>query len=110
MGENGSRSRAAWSGCPPLRANFPSHLDKDVRLADYPLPIHMRVRDENANRPCFFGSPSRRRFRFGGRPIAEPAHPQVTRAEYERWQTEPSNWGRWGQDDELGTLNLDHRR
>jgi kynurenine formamidase len=30
----------------------------------------------------------------------------VTRAEYDRWQTELSNWGRWGQDDELGTLNL----
>jgi len=36
----------------------------------------------------------------------QPAHPQVTRAEYERWQTELSNWGRWGPDDELGTLNL----
>jgi hypothetical protein len=34
------------------------------------------------------------------------AHPQVTRAEYERWQTELSNWGRWGPNDELGTLNL----
>jgi kynurenine formamidase len=33
-------------------------------------------------------------------------HPLVTRAEYERWQTELSNWGRWGKDDELGTLNL----
>ena len=30
----------------------------------------------------------------------------MTRAEYERWQTELSNWGRWGKDDELGTLNL----
>ena len=30
----------------------------------------------------------------------------VTGAEYERWQTELSNWGRWGKDDELGTLNL----
>jgi kynurenine formamidase len=30
----------------------------------------------------------------------------VTRAEYERWQTDLSNWGRWGKDDELGTLNL----
>ena len=33
-------------------------------------------------------------------------HPLVTQAEYERWQTELSNWGRWGRDDELGTLNL----
>jgi hypothetical protein len=30
----------------------------------------------------------------------------VTQAEYERWQKELSNWGRWGKDDELGTLNL----
>ena len=32
--------------------------------------------------------------------------PLVTQAEYDRWQTELSNWGRWGKDDELGTLNL----
>jgi kynurenine formamidase len=30
----------------------------------------------------------------------------VTRAEYERWKTELSNWGRWGKDDQLGALNL----
>ena len=32
--------------------------------------------------------------------------PLVTQAQYDRWQTELSNWGRWGKDDELGTLNL----
>jgi kynurenine formamidase len=32
--------------------------------------------------------------------------PLVTEAQYDRWQTELSNWGRWGKDDELGTLNL----
>jgi kynurenine formamidase len=32
--------------------------------------------------------------------------PLVTQAEYDRWQTELSNWGRWGKEDELGTLNL----
>ena len=32
--------------------------------------------------------------------------PLVTEAEYEGWQTELSNWGRWGPDDEMGTLNL----
>src|SRR6476646_7385279 len=44
-----------------------------------------------------------------GRPVgAQQAttHPLVTEAEYKRWQTELSNWGRWGKDDELGTLNL----
>src|SRR5438132_14005617 len=34
------------------------------------------------------------------------AHPLVTKAEYDRWQKELSNWGRWGKDDEMGTLNL----
>ena len=32
--------------------------------------------------------------------------PLVTQAEYDRWLTELSNWGRWGKDDEMGTLNL----
>ena len=31
--------------------------------------------------------------------LSQPAHPQVTRGEYERWQTELSNWGRWGPTD-----------
>jgi kynurenine formamidase len=30
----------------------------------------------------------------------------VTAAEYQRWKTELSNWGRWGKDDEIGALNL----
>ena len=39
---------------------------------------------------------------------AQPTSPRalVTEAEYKRWQVELSNWGRWGPDDELGTLNL----
>jgi kynurenine formamidase len=37
---------------------------------------------------------------------AGESHALVTPAEYERWQTELSNWGRWGKDDEMGTLNL----
>src|SRR5688572_14632283 len=32
--------------------------------------------------------------------------PPVAKAEYERWKTELSNWGRWGKDDEIGALNL----
>ena len=31
---------------------------------------------------------------------------EVSPAEYERWKTELSNWGRWGPDDEIGALNL----
>jgi len=34
------------------------------------------------------------------------SRPLVTQAEYQRWQSALSNWGRWGKDDELGTLNL----
>ena len=30
----------------------------------------------------------------------------VTSAEFERWKKDLSNWGRWGKDDEIGTLNL----
>jgi kynurenine formamidase len=30
----------------------------------------------------------------------------VTRSQVDRWMTELSNWGRWGKDDQLGTLNL----
>src|SRR5437899_6924908 len=39
-------------------------------------------------------------------PQTTVAHPLVTKAEYDRWQKELSNWGRWGKDDEMGTLNL----
>src|SRR5665647_3883903 len=28
------------------------------------------------------------------------------RAQMERWQSELSNWGRWGKDDQIGVLNL----
>ena len=34
------------------------------------------------------------------------ARPLVTKAQFEAWQTTLSNWGRWGKDDQLGTLNL----
>ena len=32
--------------------------------------------------------------------------PLVSAEQFERWQTELSNWGRWGPDDELGAANL----
>src|SRR5437588_11638705 len=34
------------------------------------------------------------------------SRPLISEAQFEAWQTELSNWGRWGKDDELGTLNL----
>src|SRR5947207_7911938 len=30
----------------------------------------------------------------------------LTRADIDRWMTELSNWGRWGKDDQAGTINL----
>jgi hypothetical protein len=38
--------------------------------------------------------------------VARSRHPLVTPAQYERWQTELTNWRRWGPDDQLGALNL----
>src|ERR1043166_4456603 len=35
-----------------------------------------------------------------------PPRPLVSQAQYDKWQTELSNWGRWGPDDQLGTMNL----
>jgi kynurenine formamidase len=40
------------------------------------------------------------------RPITAPADHVVTQALMDSWKTELSNWGRWGKDDEKGTLNL----
>lgn len=37
---------------------------------------------------------------------AEPQPDTVSRQQFERWFNEISNWGRWGNNDELGTLNL----
>jgi len=34
------------------------------------------------------------------------ATPHVTNADIGRWMTELSNWGRWGKEDQRGTLNL----
>ncbi|MEE2777415.1 MAG: cyclase family protein [Acidobacteriota bacterium] len=39
-------------------------------------------------------------------PALAQAPEPVTKAEFDRWMQEISNWGRWGEDDELGTLNL----
>jgi len=38
---------------------------------------------------------------------AAPSSEQpVTKAQFERWMTELSNWGRWGKDDQYGAANL----
>ncbi len=39
-------------------------------------------------------------------PLSAQGPTPVDRATYDRWMTELSNWGRWGDNDQLGTLNL----
>src|SRR5882672_6035137 len=40
------------------------------------------------------------------KPADQPAAHQLTLADIERWMTELSNWGRWGKEDQIGTVNL----
>lgn len=42
----------------------------------------------------------------GGRGAPETNTTRTTKGELERWMKELSNWGRWGKDDQLGTVNL----
>src|SRR6266540_1801885 len=35
-----------------------------------------------------------------------PSHAPVTKAQFDQWKKELSNWGRWCANDELGALNL----
>jgi len=37
---------------------------------------------------------------------AQSGPPTVTREQVDKWMAELSNWGRWGKDDGIGTLNL----
>jgi len=41
----------------------------------------------------------------GAAPVAQRAQP-VSRQQFDGWMQQISNWGRWGKEDELGTLNL----
>jgi kynurenine formamidase len=43
--------------------------------------------------------------RAGAQETFRSRHP-VSQADMDRWKTELSNWGRWGPDDQRGTLNL----
>ena len=42
----------------------------------------------------------------GGREATATNTTRTSKEELERWMTELSNWGRWGKDDTLGTVNL----
>ena len=44
--------------------------------------------------------------RADGVDAAQAQHPKITIEQVNRWETELSNWGRWGKDDERGALNL----
>ena len=51
-------------------------------------------------------SPSPRQARPQAHPSTQDPSVLVTLATLELWETELSNWGRWGPDDQRGTLNL----
>ena len=38
--------------------------------------------------------------------VSGATHPAVTKQQVDKWMKELSNWGRWGKDDQLGTMNL----
>jgi len=38
--------------------------------------------------------------------VGAQAQEELTIEEFDRWMTELSNWGRWGQEDQLGAINL----
>jgi len=35
-----------------------------------------------------------------------PSNHKVTKEQFEQWKTDLNNWGRWGKNDEIGTMNL----
>jgi kynurenine formamidase len=39
-------------------------------------------------------------------PARAQSHAAVTKETFDQWMTEMSNWGRWGKDDQMGTMNL----
>ena len=41
-----------------------------------------------------------------GRPAAAEYPRNLTKEDVDRWMTELSNWGKWGKDDQAGTINL----
>jgi len=43
---------------------------------------------------------------FSGLTLASQERQEVTAAQVDQWMEELSNWGRWGADDQLGTVNL----
>lgn len=53
------------------------------------------------------GLPAAAAMSIGAQPAPQAAAAKpVSRADFERWKKELSNWGRWGPDDQIGALNL----
>ena len=48
--------------------------------------------------------------RFEAHPSTQAPSVRVTLETLERWESELSNWGRWGPDDQRGTLKRPERR
>lgn len=42
----------------------------------------------------------------GALAASAPSSGKVTKADVDRWMTDLSNWGRWGKDDQIGSVNL----
>ncbi len=38
--------------------------------------------------------------------VLAPQDRNVTPQQFEQWKKDLNNWGRWGKDDEIGTMNL----
>src|SRR6267142_1771825 len=65
---------------------------------------------QHTRRDCLVMAGGLASFVFGLRakaadsPVKYPRN--LTKADIDRWMTELSNWGRWGKDDQAGTINL----
>jgi kynurenine formamidase len=65
---------------------------------------------QHTRRDCLVTAGGLASFVFGLRakaadlPVKYPRN--LTKADIDRWMTELSNWGRWGKDDQAGTINL----
>ena len=42
----------------------------------------------------------------GGWTLQAQDRPEITKTQVDQWMQDLSNWGRWGDDDQLGAVNL----
>jgi kynurenine formamidase len=55
---------------------------------------------------ALFGMAAARQTQKAPAPASDVRHPAITKQQVETWMRDLSNWGRWGKDDQLGTMNL----